>query len=337
LIVEIFYFFSFPIINFSFYLYTIKKEFKLQTEDVKIMPLFKRKDGTLLKNIPTFRRLNPYLMPTRTQSTIFIPLHVDVTETLKYCQELSEKRGEKVSIFNVLLTAFVRTFAMRPEINRFVSGTKIYQRKHIEFAFVVKKQFKDKAKETNIKMKFSPYETIFTVMNRVNREIKAARGKEYKSDKEVDSFGKLPGVILRILIAGFKFLDRHNMAPYSMIKTDPMYVSAFITNMGSVGMELGPHHHLFEWGNASLFFAISAYTKRAVVNDKNEVVVRDVLDLIVTWDDRIADGFYGQKSAEIMKDFVENPKQLEEPPEITEKILDELMLDDISLIEDEEE
>ncbi|MHA1340134.1 MAG: hypothetical protein ACTSRZ_10275 [Promethearchaeota archaeon] len=131
----------------------------------------------------------------------------------------------------------------------------------------------------------------------------------------------MPGFLLRIATGIFKFLDNHNLAPKSMIDSDPLYCSAFLTNRGSVNQLKGPHHHLFEWGNASIFLNISAYKKRPVVDENLNIIPQDILELIVSWDDRIADGFYGQKSAELMVDFIENHEKLEEPPEIPQEIL----------------
>ena len=292
------------------------------------MPLFKRCDGTQLKKLPYFRVLNPYMMRTRTGSTIFIPTQMDVTETLKYIKELSKKRGKKVSIFNVLLASFVRTFALRPELNRFVIGTKIYQRNKIQFSFVAKKQLTEKSVETVVKMAFSPFETITSIMDKLDAELNVARQVEgNKADKEVKAFGSLHPILLRLLVSVFTFLDRHNLAPASLIKSDPLYTSAFLTNMGSVGMKRGPYHHLFEWGNASIFLGISEYTKRPVVNEVGEVVVRDILDLIVTYDDRVSEGIYGVRAIQLMKSFIENPKQLEDLPNMPDDVLEELQLD----------
>ena len=69
-----------------------------------------------------------------------------------------------------------------------------------------------------------------------------------------------------------------------------------------------PYHHLFEWGNTSLFVSVSQYHKRPVCDEEGNIVVRDLMDLIISWDDRIADGLYGQNSAELMKYFMEHPE-----------------------------
>jgi hypothetical protein len=291
------------------------------------MPLFKRSDGTLLTKLHPFRVLNPLLMRSRTEATIFIPTQVDVTHTLEYLEELSDRVGEKVTIFNVVLCAIARVVALRPELNRFINGTDIYQRNRIQLAFIAKKVKREKARESNVKMTFSPYETIFTIMDKLKQELTVVRSEEgNKTDKETMKFGSLPKFLLKFLIGAFRFLDRHNLAPADMIASDPLYCSAYVTNMGSLGMERGPYHHLFEWGNASLFLGISKHGKRPVVDETGNIVAREIMDIVVTYDDRISEGLYGVRAIELMKSFIEHPEQLEQPPDIPPEILEELKL-----------
>jgi hypothetical protein len=96
--------------------------------------------------------------------------------------------------------------------------------------------------------------------------------------------------------------------------------------MGSLGMERGPYHHLFEWGNASIFLGISKHGKRPVVDMNGSIVIRDILDIVVSYDDRVSEGIYGVRAIELMKSFIEHPEQLEHPAEIPPEILDELQL-----------
>ena len=46
-------------------------------------------------------------------------------------------------LFHVLLAAIVKTLTLRPKMNRFIKGYRIYQRKTLTLAFVVKKKFAD--------------------------------------------------------------------------------------------------------------------------------------------------------------------------------------------------
>ena len=262
---------------------------------------------------------------TRTESQIFSPLEIDVTNTIEYVKELAKKKNEKISIFNVLLASMVRTIALRPQLNRFVSGTKIYQRNRIQLSFIVKKQLTEKATESTVKVTFSPYDTIFDVMDRVKEKIGEARSEDGSDgEKEIEKYASMPYFALRFISTTFRWLDKHNLKPKSEIDSDPTFCSAFITNMGSLKMEKAPDHHLFNWGNASLFISISAYTPRVKVIN-GEMVIRNILDFNVGIDDRISEGIYGMKAIKLMREYIKNPKILEEKPDIPKEIMDEHM------------
>jgi hypothetical protein len=294
-----------------------------------------RSDGTLLNNLPFFRVLNPLLMRSRTESTIFIPCKVDVTHTLEYVEQLNASREDKVSIFNVILTAVVRTFTLRPQLNRFVIGHDIYQRNKLQFSFIAKKELSEHGAETNVKLTCSPYETVCTIIDKLKEELGVARSEEgNESEKQVNGLAKYPGFLLRFAIKAFRWLDRHNLAPASMIESDPLYTSCYLTNVGSIHMP-SPFHHLFEWGTASLFIGFGEYYKTPVVDENGEIVARDIMDIVVVYDDRISEGIYGARAIKLMTSFIESPEQLEQPPEIPQEILDELMLKPIKEKTDE--
>jgi hypothetical protein len=177
-----------------------------------------------------------------------------------------------------------------------------------------------------VKLRLSTSETIFTIIEKLKRDLQEAKSEEgNESDREVKDLGKLPFWIVRWLTKIFRWLDNHNLAPKGMIDKDPLYTSTYIANVGTIHLP-APFHHLFQWGNCSVFLGIGEYTKRAVVDKDNNIVVRDIMDIIVTWDDRISEGIYGAKAMQLLKGFIENPEQLENPIEIDEKLLKEHML-----------
>ena len=301
-----------------------------------------RPDGTFIsKDLSLFRRLMPHIMRGRIESQIFIPIKINVTRTMEYLKELEKKvekkRGEKkkLTLFPLYLTALVRTLAFRPQLNRFVAGpsdTYYYQRNHISFSFVAKKKRTDHAKETTVRMAFSPYETIFSVIEKLHGSIKEARSDEgNQQEKEIKEYKKLPFWFMSFLIKAFRWLDKHNLAPTSMIESDPMYSTGYVANMGSMkGITrqfCAPFHHLFTWGTCSLFFGIGTVYDELFKNEETgKIETRKIQELILTYDDRISEGLYGAKGITFLTDFIENPEQLEEVPDIPADLIDELQL-----------
>ncbi len=288
-----------------------------------------RPDGTLLRNLPHFTRIFPYLMPTRCESSIFFEQEFDVTETMRYVRGVNGNReGEerRLTFFQVFLCAAVRTLALRPKLNRFVSGYNFYQRNQILFNFVAKKKLTDEGAEINVTIPFSPDETLATLPAKVRSFVdRGKKGDDVASDNTNALLVKLPRWLLKLVIRFLLFLDYHNMLPGSFITSLPFWCSVFLTNVGSVGID-APLHHLYNLGTCGLFIALGIIRREDALKPDGTVEKREKVTVTFTFDDRIADGIYTGKAVSLFRDFVENPRKLETPPELGAEARAALML-----------
>jgi len=293
------------------------------------MLLKNRPDGTRIK-VPTFQGMLPYLFRTRTESTVYFKQQIDLSKTLPYIAERNKdlpKGEKKVTFFQICLCAALQTVLQRPQLNIFTSGHHYYQRNEIIFSFVAKKQLIDGGEEINVKIPFYPDDTIFTVSEKVGSYINRHK-KEDKNTNTADPgfFMKFPRPVLKVIMGAFRLLDYFNLAPGSMLKADPFYSTMFITNVGSVGID-APYHHLFEWGNNSIFLAIGKIKKGPLVDEvTGETQVTDLVDITFSLDDRIADGIYSARSIEILKNYIENPQLMENPVGLSSEQIENLRL-----------
>jgi hypothetical protein len=230
-------------------------------------------------------------------------------------------------MFHIFLVAVGRTIAMRPRLNRFVSGRKIYQRNKIKLSFVAKLELNENSKEVNISLDFDPFETLDSIAEKLDNILNKMRTHHEATtdDKEIEVLSKLPRFLLNFILWLFTKLDFFNLAPKAMINTDPLYSSVYLANVGSVGID-SPFHHLFEWGTASVFVAIGKHKKIPVVNEKGKIAAMDAVNLKFSLDDRIGEAMYFGRALELLNDYVVNPAQLLKPPVIDEKILEQLNL-----------
>ena len=108
-----------------------------------------RFDGYWLRDeVPAMNSFMAYLFPNRADNEAFIEQSIDLRPMDAF---LAKKNAglekDKYSYFHVILAACVKCFVLRPRMNRFISGNRIYQRDHISVAFVVKKRFEDSSSE----------------------------------------------------------------------------------------------------------------------------------------------------------------------------------------------
>ena len=279
------------------------------------MAIGDRCDGVRLKKLPAFRKMFPFLMPTRTESIIYHAQRLRIARALAWLDRANAGRERKISIFHLVLAAGVRTLALRPEANRFVVGRRIYQRRTIDLSFVVKRELSEEAAETTVKITFDPRSTIADVVERVSAVVKETRQSPTSRDEGAAALvTRLPRGLIRFAVGAMRSLDYFGLLPASFIKGDALYSSAFLANLGSIGAD-AVFHHLYEWGNAPFFVTVGRPKKEAVVDERGELRVEDVLDLKFSLDERISDGVYFQATIDFLSTLIENPEKLETPPE----------------------
>lgn len=270
-----------------------------------------RRDGALVTDVGPLRRMLPSLMPSRNGAVVYYEQQLDLTRTLPWL----EARRPSITLYELAIAALVRVWAERPQLNRFVAGGKLYQRNEIAFSISVKKSLDENAPLTSIKAVFEPQDTIDDTCRRVEALI--ARGKDAKreteSEKEMRFVTKLPVWLMRWLVAIQRAFDWYGLLPRSMTRNDPLYSSAYVVNLGSVGLEAA-YHHLYEYGNIPFFVVLGRVKKGPVVDGNGELAVCDVVNIRYTFDERITDGFYTSTALERFRQYVENPERLDGPP-----------------------
>ena len=274
-----------------------------------------RKDGKLLRNIDSMHFICPIIYPNRCDNEAYISEKIDMTAMGSYIQKKNAADPEfKYTSFQAIVTAMLKVITLRPKLNRFIVNGNTYQRNDITASFVVKKSFDDSGEEGLAFVKADPEGNIESVHQAIYDQIKLARGGESKdaSSESMDMFNKMPRIISKTLVKIIRFLDKFGMVPQSLIASDPYYSSVLLSNLGSIKLHAG-YHHLTNWGTLSLFVIVGERKPRPFtdVNGKNEM--RDSLDLGLTIDERLADGYYYSRSVALMKKLLENPELLDLP------------------------
>ena len=89
-------------------------------------------------------------------------------------------------------------------------------------------------------------------------------------------------------------------------------ISVVLTNLGSIKLHSG-YHHLTNWGTNSLFVIVGERKKRPFWKEDGSFDMKDSIDLGLTVDERIADGYYFSKSVKLLIKLLEDPELLEKP------------------------
>ena len=274
-----------------------------------------RRDATLLRNTDAMHFIMGIIYPHRADNEAYIAERVNLEPIKAY---LAGKNVEgipfKYTFFHVILTALVKTVTLRPKLNRFYANENYYQRNKITAGFVIKKEFSDGSEEAVALLEAKPDATIDTIHQEIYQRVHATRNEQKKNttDNSMDILNKLPRFLSKAVIRFIRWLDRHGWCPDVLIGDDPNYSSVFLSNLGSIKLRSG-YHHLTNWGTCSLFCVIGEKKWTPLYDTHGLVEMRETVDLGLTVDERIADGYYYSKSIRLFKYLLEHPALLEQP------------------------
>ena len=274
-----------------------------------------RRDATLLRNTDAMHFIMGIIYPHRADNEAYIAERVNLEPIKAY---LAGKNVEgipfKYTFFHVILTALVKTVTLRPKLNRFYANENYYQRNKVTAGFVIKKEFSDGSEEAVALLEAKPDATIDTIQQEIYQRVHATRNerKTNTTDNSMDLLNRLPRFLSKAVIRFIRWLDRHGWCPDVLIGDDPNYSSVFLSNLGSIKLRSG-YHHLTNWGTCSLFCVIGEKKWTPLYDAHGLVEMRETVDLGLTVDERIADGYYYSKSIRLFKYLLEHPALLEQP------------------------
>ncbi len=274
----------------------------------------KRKDAVEVKvKGDPFHSIVPYVMPKRTEAEVSTDIVFDITDLLKFIQKHNEEHGTNYKLFHCICTAGGRMIYHRPKLNIFIAGRKYWQRNDITLSFVAKQKFEDEAIETLMTLKIEPDMNLDSISKLILGDVKKARSQSGNDlDKTMDFVGSLPRFILEIFFWILSRMEYHGIYPESLKAGDPNYTTCLLANLGSIGAD-SCYHHLSNFGTSSMMATIGTMYKEDG---------RDKVQMTVTLDERIADGFYFAKSLKLMKYLMEHPETLME--KISDPVPEEL-------------
>ena len=248
-------------------------------------------------------------MPHRYDAQVLFDETVNIESTEAFIQRM-RKNGDRIRFLHVLLAAMLRTIVDFPKANRFVRGRKVFARKDISFCFAMKKDMTLESEETVVKLVFNPKDTLMDIVKRVDEAIEKnkATASKNKIDIAARLFNLMPSFVLRFSLFLIRFLDDRRLLPASLIRLSPFHSSAFVTDMGSLGMP-PVYHHIYDFGTTSFFIAFGPKRKETT-HEKT----RKVIDIRVVVDERIGDGYMMATVCKQLKRHLQDPSTLMKTP-----------------------
>ena len=269
-----------------------------------------RSDGRKIKSLDPIFRVIPHVMKERSDAHVYFSQDIPIKSLDEYIAK-KEQEGIKMSYMNIIYAALVRMLAEKPSLNRFIMDGRTYARHGIHISLAIKKGMTEESEETTVKIPFKGTENIFEVKEMLDSTI--AKNKEVSNQNNTDKLIKflsyVPDWLYKLIVNILMYLDKHGMMPKFIIELSPFHTSAFLTNVGSLGID-AIYHHLYNFGTTGVFLAMGK-KKKSYIYEDDDIVQEKSISLAWVADERICDGFYYANALKSFYRYLKKPELLE--------------------------
>ena len=278
-----------------------------------------RIDGRRIRTLAPMAAITAYFQVERNTCSNLFAEAFEITHVDRYIRQKRKEGLKDFGITHVLLAAYVRGIAKYPQINRFISGQKVYSRgEDIQYCMVIKKEMSVDAPDTSIKVHLNPHDTVTDVYNKLNAAVEGVK-KTAELDSSLDNlikvFTYIPSVIMKFTVWLLKLMDYFGLLPAFLLELSPFHGTLFFTSMGSLGIR-PIYHHLYDFGNLPVFGAFGCKRRAYELDDEGNVNQRKYVDMTFVTDERICDGYYYATFFKYFRHLIRNPELLDNPPDV---------------------
>ena len=284
-----------------------------------------RPDGRKIRTLAPMAQITAYFQVERNTCSNLFEESFEITHIDRYIRQKRKEGYTDFGITHVLLAAYVRGVAKYPQLNRFISGQKVFSRGNdIQYCMVVKKDMTLESPDTSIKVHLTPHDTAIDVYHKLNAAVEEVK-KSQELDSSLDSLimylNMIPSVVLKFVVWLLKLLDYFGLLPKFLMELSPFHGSLFFTSMGSLGIK-PIYHHLYDFGNIPAFGAFGCKRRALELQEDGSVVQRKYIDVKFVLDERIVDGYYYATFFKYYRRLLAHPEVLDLPPEEVIKDID---------------
>ena len=277
-----------------------------------------RTDGRRIRTLSPMAQITMYFQWERNICSNLFEEAFEISHVERYIRQKRKEGLKDFGLTHVLLAAYVRGLCKYPQLNRFISGQKVYSRgEDIQYCMVIKKEMTIDSPDTSIKVHLNRKDTAAQVYEKLNAavaDVKRTQELDSSLDGLIDVLNLIPGVLLKFTVWLLKFLDYFGMLPKFLLELSPFHGSLFFTSMGSLGIP-PIYHHLYDFGNLPVFGAFGCKRRALEVEEDGTVVQRKYLDVKFVLDERIVDGYYYAAFFKHYRAILRHPEILDLPPE----------------------
>ena len=264
------------------------------------------REGRVIQNLSVQDRFIPYYVRSPQAAQNFYEDLLDLTDAEVWLRSRAIGEFANLNLLHLVLAAYVRTVAVMPGINRYVSGGKLYARNGITVVISAAKNESDRRSARFVKVDFTPNDTIYDVYRKVGAAVQQLKAGNSLATATPfpESLLKMPRPFIHFAFWCLRKLDEYDRLPVKYRDCSPYHSSLLISSLAAHGVR-PTYMSLGDFGHLPMSLSIST----------NTMGDRQALSFRVVYDSRVADVYYFTEAFKYFKQVLSNPALLEQGPE----------------------
>ncbi|MBQ2639391.1 MAG: 2-oxo acid dehydrogenase subunit E2 [Bacilli bacterium] len=264
-----------------------------------------RNSGYKVKDVTGMQNIMFDLMPRRSDSEVYMNNKIDVTEFVKFIKK-EQRKNKDLTYFHGFLAILGKTLYKYPSLNRYVQNRTLFMHYDVTLGFVAKAEFNEKSEEFMACLKINKDDNIYKISDNIKKKIDDIRDTSKRhtdgANDIIDKVGHLWRPFRSLIVGFLKWVDKKFELPKSFADENIYYTSLMVSNLGT--FKTGAiYHHLTELGTCSGIITFGE------IKEENK---RYYMEMGLTMDERIADGFLFCKAMKSIEYLFNNPEILKE-------------------------
>lgn len=271
----------------------------------------KNVDCKPLKKLSSWRQISLATWERPQDPSVYAHLEINTSKLLELLENLNKSPGQKITITHLIIKAMAKVLEKYPEVNVLIRRGRLYQRDHVDcFVQVFVEEPGGKADLSGAKVRNAHQKSLAQISAELTGQAKRIRKGEDPNLKNTKHFLKI--LSPRFLKWAMKFLEflnyDLNISPRIFNMPPDPFGAVMITNVGMFGLKMN-WAPLVPFSRSPIVLTVGEITKQPVA-ENDQVVIKPILNIGVTIDHRIIDGYLGGLAAKTFKNFLENPEGL---------------------------
>lgn len=263
-----------------------------------------------IKKLSTWQKICLATWEKPSDPSVYGLLEVDMSKSLKLLESLNSKGGPKVTVTHLIVKIFAMALAQFPDLNVLIRHHRLYRREEVDIFVQVATKENGGRDLSGAKVRNAHQKALIEIAQELSGQAEDIReGKDPNLNKSKTSLKPIaPGFLKYLLkVLGYLLYDLNISPKFLGLPPNP-FGALMVTNVGVFGLKTA-WAPLVPYSRTPTVITIGQINEKPIA-ENGTVVIRPVLDIGVTIDHRIIDGYLAGEATAYIKSLFAAPEKL---------------------------